>query len=84
MKGLNNLVMSKDFQILSIIFFNGSANVQNVIQMALKWLFFLKKLQKLLSGGGGLVCEVHRNLALDSSPFSPLQNFGFASAYIMF
>ena len=29
-----------------------SKNIQNVIQMALKWLFFSEKLQELLSGWG--------------------------------
>ena len=31
---------------------NGSKNVRNVMQMALKWLFFAKKLEKLPSGWG--------------------------------
>ena len=46
----------RDFASLSNLsnldFSNCSKNVQNVIQLTLNWLFFLKKLQELPSGWG--------------------------------
>ena len=45
---------NKFFQTLpnlsNLAFSNCAENVQNIIQMALKWLFFSEKLQELASG----------------------------------
>ena len=43
---------SKISKYQNVVLLNGSKNVRSVIQMALKWLFLKKKLQKLTSGWG--------------------------------
>ena len=50
-KGLGNLVLQiPNLSYLGLL--NGSKNVQNVIRIVLKWLFFSEKWQKSPSGWG--------------------------------
>ena len=56
-------------ELLCNLDFSNSENMQNVVQMALKWLFFSEKLQELPSGWGpysqapiGVNCYLARNL----------------------
>ena len=62
---------------------NCSKNIQNVIQMALKWLVFSEKSQKLPSGWGlhpqapiGVNCYLARNLHNQQLSKLLLQGFG--------
>ena len=50
MKGLYNLILANNFRFSYFVRSNGFKNVRNVIQMALKWLFFAPKLQKSPNG----------------------------------